>query len=210
MIDSKIKIRSEQVEGSEEKKVFIEGYAAVFNQKSKLIFEDGKLFYEIIKPNAFDEVLKDEHLNVRAVVDHDNSKLLARTKSGTLTLSVDEYGLKYSILLPDTNLGEDIAKMVERGDIFESSFKYFTRKGDDRFERDENGDLIHIVERVSALYDVSLVVDGAFANTNMSVVKRSLKELEAKEQAERERKEAIRKELTKQREYLMKLRNYEA
>jgi phage head maturation protease len=100
--------------------------------------------------------------------------------------------------------------MVERGDIFESSFKYSTRKGDDRFERDENGDLIHIVERVSGLYDVSLVVDGAFANTNMAVVKRSLKEFEAKEQAENERKEAIRKELVKQREYLMKLRDYEA
>ena len=206
MIDNKIKIRAEQVEGSDEKKVYIEGYAAVFNQRSKLIFEDGKLFYEIIKPNAFDEVLKSDNLNVKAVVDHDKSKLLARTKSGTLTLSVDEYGLKYNILLPNTNLGEDIAKMVERGDIYESSFKYSTVKGDDRFERDENGDLIHIVERVSGLYDVSLVVDGAFANTNMAVVKRSLDEFE---KSEKERKEKILNELNKKREYLKNFKQYE-
>lgn len=206
MIDNKIKIRAEQIEGSDEKKIYIEGYAAVFNQRSKLIFEDGKLFYEIIKPNAFDEVLKSDNLNVKAVVDHDKSKLLARTKSGTLTLSVDEYGLKYNILLPNTNLGEDIAKMVERGDIFESSFKYSTVKGDDRFERDENGDLIHIVERVSGLYDVSLVVDGAFANTNMAVVKRSLDEFE---KSEKERKEKILSELNKKREYIKNFKQYE-
>jgi hypothetical protein len=206
MMDNKISIRSEQREGGFED-IWIEGYAAVFNQRSKLILENNKLFYEVIKPEAFDDVLRSENLNVKAVIDHDNSKMLARTKSGTLELSVDDYGLKYRILLPDTSLGRDIQNMVERGDIYESSFKYSTRKGDDVFSRDENGDLIHTVNKIRGLYDVSLVVDGAFANTNLEIAKRSLQEFEAEEQEEVERKQAIKDELETKRNYLKEIKD---
>lgn len=206
MMDNKISIRSEQNEGGFDD-IWIEGYAAVFNQRSKLILENNKLFYEVIKPEAFDDVLRSENLNVKAVIDHDNSKMLARTKSGTLELFVDEYGLKYRILLPETNLGRDIKNMVERGDIYESSFKYSTRKGDDVFGRDENGDLIHTVNKIRGLYDVSLVVDGAFANTNLEIAKRSLQEFEAEEQEEVERKQAIKDELETKRNYLKEIKD---
>jgi HK97 family phage prohead protease len=107
--------------------------------------------------------------------------------------------LKYSVKVPETQLGRDIIEMVNRGDIDESSFKYSVRKGDHNFKRDENSDLIHTVERISGLYDVSLVVDGAFANTNIAIAKRSLEEFEREEQEE---KDNIKKELTSKRNYL--------
>jgi len=194
----KIKVRSIENEA-----VFIDGYGAIFNQRSRLIFEDGKLFYEIIKDGAFDEVLRKEDLNVKAVVNHDETKLLGRTKSGTLALEVDEIGLKYSIRMGNTQLHKDILEMVERGDLSESSFKYRIKKGDSTFQRDENGDLLHIVSKVSGLYDVSLVNDGAFANTDVNI--RSLiDDFEQEEATERLLK--VKEENQMKREYLKILR----
>lgn len=162
---SNIKVRNT---GSDEA-IYIDGYASVFNQRSRLIYEDGKFFYEIIKEGAFDEVLRSDNLNVKAVLNHNEEKLLGRTKSGTLELTVDETGLKYSIRMGNTQLHKDTIEMVERGDLSESSFKYRVKKGDSTFERDENGDLLHIVSRISGLYDISLVNDGAFANTDVTI-----------------------------------------
>ncbi|MDP4953194.1 MAG: hypothetical protein NWQ53_06085, partial [Flavobacteriales bacterium] len=39
-------------------KRYIEFYGSVFNQESRLLFEDGVVFREIIEPNAFDKVLE--------------------------------------------------------------------------------------------------------------------------------------------------------
>lgn len=149
------------------------GYASVFNQRSKLIAENGKVFYEVIARGAFDEILTQD-INVIANVQHDNDRMLARSKSGTLSLRVDEIGLEYNILVPDTQLGKDTAEMVERGDYFESSFAYGARSADVSWDMAEDGFPIRTVHKVSALFDVAIVRDGAFANTEVAV--RELKE----------------------------------
>lgn len=194
-----VRIRSNE----EDKSTYIEGYASVFNQRSRLIFEDGKWFYEIIKEGAFDEVLRSENLNVKAVLNHDESKLLGRSKSGTLQLETDTTGLKYTIRMGNTQLHRDTIEMVERGDLAESSFKYKVGKGDSTFTRDENGDLLHVVSKVRGLYDISLVNDGAFTNTNVAV-RGALAEFEQAEQ------EALLRELKEataiKRNYLKELK----
>lgn len=194
-----IKIRN----NSEDNSTFLDGYASVFNQRSRLIFEDGKRFYEIIKEGAFDDVLRSEDLNVKAVVNHDRDKLLGRTSSGTLQLWVDEKGLKYSIRMGNTQLHRDTVEMVERGDLSESSFKYRIAKGDSVFQRDNNGDLLHIVSKVRGLYDISLVDDGAFANTDV-VVRSALNDFEIAEQEEALRQ--LKEENLAKRNYLQEIR----
>lgn len=191
------------VRSAEDNNIYIDGYASVFNQRSRLIFEDGKRFYEIIKEGAFDEVLQREDLNVKAVINHDESKLLGRSKSGTLSLEVDEVGLKYSIRMGNTQLHKDTLEMVERGDLAESSFKYKISKGDSIFQRSEEGDLLHIVSKVRGLYDVSLVNDGAFTNTNV-IVRSALSEFEQAENEEKLRQ--VIAENTVKRDYLLKLK----
>ena len=42
---------------AEGNKRYLEGYASVFNSRSKPIYENGRLFYEVIDPHAFDELL---------------------------------------------------------------------------------------------------------------------------------------------------------
>ncbi|MFN8336297.1 MAG: HK97 family phage prohead protease [Cyclobacteriaceae bacterium] len=92
--DKGINVRSEQTEAGER---YIEGYAALFIEDSKLIAEycNNKpiAFIERILPGAFDEALESKSLNVIHTIDHDRTKMVARTASGTLQLSVDEKGL---------------------------------------------------------------------------------------------------------------------
>lgn len=145
-------------------KTYIDWYPSVFNQKSKLIREWGDVFFEIIAPGAFDNVLRDEGLNCLATVDHSRGKMLGRNKSGTLTLSTDNTGLKASVEVPDTTLGRDMVVMIERGDYFEGSFIYTIAENGVSYDR--SGDIaVRTVTNIADLYDVSIVIDGAFANT---------------------------------------------
>lgn len=153
-----------QIRANDEGKRFIEGYAIVFNQKSKLIREWGEVFYEVIEPGAADNVLQDAGLNVLGTVDHDRAKMLGRTKSGTLVLTKDTHGLKYSIEVPNTTLGNDTAEMIARGDYFESSFIFSIAEKGYRYDRSEDIPVRYISD-FSRLLDISVVIDGAYANT---------------------------------------------
>jgi HK97 family phage prohead protease len=206
-----IKIRSINNEGVNE--VYLDFYASVYEQKSKRIFEDGKLFNEIIKRGAFDNILNDENINVKAVVNHDDNKLLGRSKSGTLKLTSDDYGLLASVRMGNTQLHKDVIEMVERGDYNESSFKFTTDK-EYMTTRREGSDNIVEINKITGLYDVSIVGDGAYANTNVSL--RSLideieldnleKERKEQEEKDKEIKDKILNDLL-QREYENKI-NY--
>ena len=69
----------------------IQGYGAVFNKLSQPIQDRGGTFLERIHPRAFDECVK--RCDVRGLVNHDLDKILGRTKSGTMRLTVDSVGL---------------------------------------------------------------------------------------------------------------------
>lgn len=147
-------------------KTYIDFYAAVFNQRSRLIREWGEVFYEIIDRHAFDAVLADPGLNCIHTVDHIRIKMLGRTSSGTLTLVADDYGLKGTIEMPDTNLGRDMVEMIERGDYKECSFIYTIADKGVQYDRSEEIP-VRTVTNVLDLFDTSFVIDGAFANTNI-------------------------------------------
>lgn len=169
-------------------KNYFVGWGSIFNQRSKLMMEGGRVFYEIIKPGAFDEVLRTKP-DVKLNLNHDNDRLLARTSSGTLSLNVDEYGLQYRGLKADTSTANDAYKMVERGDYFESSFAFGVRNEDQVWEYDgEEKVWQRTIEKVSVLNDVSIVTDGAYANTDVTVAQRHLKEFEDKNLHKAERR----------------------
>lgn len=62
----------------------LEGYAATFNTETRI----GNRFDEVILPGAFSASLKAGG-DILALVDHDATRVLARTRSGTLRLSED-------------------------------------------------------------------------------------------------------------------------
>ena len=134
------------------------GHASVFNSLS----EDLGGFRETIAPGAFDDVLQDD---VRALFNHDPNMILARTKSGTLTLRVYDKGLQYRFNAPDTTAGRDLMVSLERGDIDQSSFGF--RVADDEWEN-RDGQVVRTVLKFSRLFDVSPVTMPAYPDTDVA------------------------------------------
>jgi Escherichia/Staphylococcus phage prohead protease len=98
------------------------GHAAVFDVEAKL-----PGFVEVLKPGAFAETLRGNH-DILALADHDPTKLLARTRSGTLRLNEDDKGLKFALDVPDTQTGHDILTLAQRGDLGGMSFGFTISK----------------------------------------------------------------------------------
>ena len=100
----------------------LEGYAATFNTEARIAD-----FIEVIAPGAFSASLS-KRRDILALADHDPSKLLARTKSGTLRLAEDSKGLSFSLDLPPTSLANDVLALAERGDLGGMSFAFSVPK----------------------------------------------------------------------------------
>ena len=159
----------------------VEGYALVFDEPSTGLRD----FREVIHRGALAGVL--EQSDVFALLDHNPSRgVLARANkgAGSLTLTVDERGLKYYFEVPDTALGAEVYQGVQRGDIAGSSFSFTVKK--DRWERGADGVALRHIDQIEALYDVSPVYRPAYDATTVSVDRRGLEALEAAEQQQAE------------------------
>jgi HK97 family phage prohead protease len=95
----------------------LEGYAAVFNVEARI----GD-FIETIAPGAFRSVSRDT--DILALVDHDPTRVLARTRSKTLRLGEDSKGLHFDLKVPDTTHGRDVLALAERSDLGGMSFGF--------------------------------------------------------------------------------------
>jgi uncharacterized protein len=100
----------------------LSGHAAVFDTEARL-----PGFVEVIKPGAFSASLRSGS-DILALVDHDATKLLARTRSGSLKLSEDARGLSFSFDAPDTQAGHDVLALAQRGDLGGMSFGFTVAK----------------------------------------------------------------------------------
>lgn len=144
----------------------IVGHASVFNRMSDNLGG----FYEIVRPGFFDDMLEDD---VRALVNHDNSKLLARTKAGTLTLTIDDEGLHNEINADARqSYAHDLLISMERGDSDQQSFQ-FSMPADGSGEKwyvDDEGRTIRELIKGKRLYDVSIVTFPAYPDSMAEVV----------------------------------------
>ena len=163
--------REFRMESAEQNGNTIRGYAAVYNSDSEWMGG----FYEQIATGAFDGVMDND---VRAYFNHDENLLLGRVSSGTLRISTDKRGLFYEVDLPNTTYANDLAELMKRGDVNQSSFAFLIEK--DRWEQ-RDGTTYRIIEKVSRLLDVSPVSQPAYPDAT-SELKRDL-ETETKEEA---------------------------
>lgn len=144
----------------------IAGYAALFNSESK----DLGGFKERIAPGAFTRSLK-EGGDVKALVNHDPSQLLGRTKNGTLTVSQDSRGLKFRCVLnPDSQTHRDLYAAIKRGDYDECSFAMTVPEGGDTWDEAQDDDGRSYQRRTLRdvnLMDVSCVTYPAYNSTSV-------------------------------------------
>ena len=150
-----------QVTGEDEEKRTVEGYALLFGVSS-----DGLSFEEVIERGALDGVVNKS--DVFALMNHNHGRgLLARSNKGkgSLSLIIDEKGLKYRFEAPKTALGDELLENIRRGEICESSFCFDVEK--DTWEKKSNGKWKRTVSKIGNLYDVSPVYNAAYSATSV-------------------------------------------
>ena len=148
--------------------LFLEGYFSVFNSEYPL-WEGAS---EIVKPGAFTNSVSGD---VRALINHDSSLVLGRTKAGTLTLRQDERGLWGSIRINRDDVDAmNLYARVQRGDVDQFGFdikrETFVDLGDGKCRWE--------IEEVDPLYEVSVCTFPAYTETSVSARKQDLAEIE--------------------------------
>lgn len=146
----------------EDGKRTLTGYAVKWEMKS-VTMGYFKRFKEQFKRGAFTESLtNDDQL---ALWSHDTSKVLGRTKNGTLRLFEDEIGLRFELDLPSTTLGNDAYETIKRGDVDGVSFGFQMQKQ----EWDEN-DVDNITRSIlkAKLLEISPVAFPAYPDSQVS------------------------------------------
>lgn len=152
---------------AEENSRMVEGYAIVFDQPSRRLYDKAskKIFTETIDKRAVTKAFLDEQ-DVKMLFNHSNDKLLARSTfgMGTLQYEIDEYGVKYRFEMPNTTTGNDVLEMIRRGDVFGCSFAFTYAKDGVRDERKNNQNYRTVIQMAS-IDDFSIVVDPAYLGT---------------------------------------------
>jgi uncharacterized protein len=150
--------------------LFIEGYFSVFNSEYPL-WEGAS---EIVKPGAFTSSVSGD---VRALINHDSSLVLGRTKAGTLTLRQDERGLWGSIRINRDDVDAmNLYARVQRGDVDQCSFGFDIKR--ETFVDLGDGKCRWEIEEVDPLYEVSVCTFPAYTETSVSARKQDLAEIE--------------------------------
>ena len=143
-------------------KMTFKGYAAVFDSDSEPL-----PFIEQIKPGAFARTLKSRN-NIRMYVNHNDSQLLASTRSGTLRLKEDSKGLLAEADLPMTTDGRNMSILLEQRIVDSMSFGFSVPRGGDTWSADGSRRTLTEI----SLFEVSVVTGmPAYAATSAGVRK---------------------------------------
>lgn len=164
----------------------VQGYASTF-EEYKLFDDDGVEFFERISPDAFNDA---DMTDVVFLRDHEG-RVLARTKNGTINLTVDNRGLFTDTDLGLTEAGRDMFEDVQVGNYSQMSFSFVVRE--DHFEESARK-VVRVIDSIAKIYDVSAVAFPANPSTDIGVAYRSLFDgVIEKREAERLKAEHARK-----------------
>lgn len=154
-----------EVKKEENGRTVIRGYAAVFDSPS----QDLGGFVEIVERGAFDDVMRS---NPDVFGKYNHTRVIGRTSSGTMRLTVDDRGLRYEIDPP--RAAADVVELIERGDVRGSSFAFRVKGADETWQRDLAGQMVRRIKKFSFLGDAGPVDTPAYLATETYVSKRAL------------------------------------
>lgn len=174
---SGLKVR-EAVEGEGSRT--IEGYAVVFGVRSGNLvpWSSYREVYEVMEPGCITSMLLSRS-DVVLTAFHDNTAILGRWRmgKGTLDLSLDSRGMRFSCNLAVTERANELLSAINRGDISGMSFAFtadeedsengvFYEKIEDRNAEGKEVWLRH-VKKVTGLYDVTIAGHPAYEQTTV-------------------------------------------
>lgn len=149
--------------------LYIEGYFAVFNSNYDIYAG----MSESIAPTAFDSSVGGD---IRALVNHDTTLVMGRTKAKTLELEVDSHGLfgRINVNRNDSD-AMNCYERVKRGDVDGCSFGFDVISEETDFRDDGT---VHWTITDLTLYEVSCCTFPAYQETNISARSKQRDELQ--------------------------------
>lgn len=146
----------------------IEGYFAVFNSN----YEIGPGMSESIAPGAFSNTIDGD---IRALINHDTTLVLGRTKAHTLELREDDHGLWGHVdINPNDTDAMNLYERVSRGDVDGCSFGFNIVSEETDFRDDGS---VHWTIKDVELFEVSACTFPAYESTNISAREKERDEL---------------------------------
>lgn len=140
-------------------KLAIEGYFAVFDS----VYQISPNMSESIAQGAFDNTLSGD---IRALINHDTTLVLGRTKAGTLQLRTDTHGLWGHIdINPNDTDAMNLYNRVQRGDVDQCSFGFDILNEETDYREDGS---IHWTIKEVELYEVSPCTFAAYEETSIA------------------------------------------
>ena len=172
-LQTKLKTRAEEDE------MIIEGYFAVYNTETEL----WPGAFEEIAPGAFDNTLSND---IRALINHDTSLVLGRTKAGTLELKTDSRGLWGRIKInPNDTDAVNLYERVKRGDVDQCSFGFNIISEETEYRDD--GTVKWIIKEVD-LHEVSVCTFPAYEETGVQARHKQVEQYKQRRLEERKNK----------------------
>ncbi len=130
-------------------KLMVEGYASTF--EPYVLWKDpesGTEYKEQIDPHAFDDA---DTSDVVFLYNH-AGQVMARNRTGTLELSIDDHGLKVAADLSKSARAREMYEEIQNGLVDQMSFAFTV--AEDSYDRDTH---TRKIMRMRKLYDVSAV-----------------------------------------------------
>lgn len=150
----------------------ISGYFATFSD----VYEIAPGLTESIAPGAFSRTLGGD---IRALVNHDTTLVLGRTKAHTLELKEDERGLWGDITInPNDGDAMNLYERVKRGDVDQCSFGFEIVSEETEVRPDGS---VHWTLKEVNLFEVSACTFPAYKETNISARYADRDEIKARE-----------------------------
>lgn len=144
----------------------VEGYATTFDDEYELFRDGNYIVNEKVDRDAFKNT---DMSDVIFQIDHEG-RVYARTRNGSLSLDIDEHGLKTRTNLGLTESSRSVYEDIDAGLYDRMSFAFTVNK--DSYTEEEKDDGTIIVTRtilgIGKLYDVSAVSFPANPNTDIS------------------------------------------
>lgn len=183
-------IRAEAAESGAEHGYKVRGYASTFNEPYDLMEGwDGEMIREVIDPHAFDDA---DMTDVIMQYDH-AGMVFARTRNGSLRLSIDEHGLLAEADLSLTQDSRNLYEAISAGLVDRMSFCFTIAEDGEDYDKKTH---ISTIRKIEKVYDVSAVSIPANPGTEISAErKRRMDGAIQEERAERLAADAMQKRI---------------
>ena len=182
-----------RAEDTEDNKMEIKGYAAVFNSPETYSYT------EVIAPTAFDDA---DMSDVVLRYNHEDTfMVLARTRNDSLKLNIDDKGLFIDATLQDDiTQHRDIFNAIKSGLIDKQSFAFVVNEDEYDYDTDTR-----TITKIGKVFDVSVVDQPFYNGTDVSVARNQNDEFLTKREELRKEHEAKIELDKKKQELLSKL-----